>query len=165
LHLLLLLLLQLLLQTTSAMHLTQRASLLCLILAALAACCSSATSAPFFNPADAPSILETSTTSSSSSGKASAAAAALLRGAPEDLVTTCPSGPQPGNPDFGKGQFSQGVSYGIPMMQVRYKTEEIQDSHALLQVLVHCTHFSISLMMTAGAWQDLILGPNDLHKA
>jgi hypothetical protein len=44
-------------------------------------------------------------------------AAAPMRSGKQEPVT-CPAGVQLGNPDFGKGQFSQGVSYGIPMMQV-----------------------------------------------
>jgi hypothetical protein len=44
-------------------------------------------------------------------------AAALTNNGKQEAVT-CPAGIEPDNPDFGKGQFSQGVSYGIPMMQV-----------------------------------------------
>ncbi|WIA42908.1 hypothetical protein OEZ86_008822 [Tetradesmus obliquus] len=54
-------------------------------------------------------------TSSASLFRAAAAAAAA---AAADPAATCPPGPQPGNPDYGKGQSSQRVSYGIPMMQV-----------------------------------------------
>jgi hypothetical protein len=65
-------------------------------------------------------------------GVVSTAAAAMKSGKQEWV--TCPAGIQPGNPDFGKGQFSQGVSYGIPMMQVIY----------LVGFSLHCERYTAS---------------------
>jgi hypothetical protein len=57
---------------------------------------------------------------------------------PKQEAVTCPAGVQPGNPDLGKGQFSQGVSYGIPMMQVGHmaadgECEQIQETTGMKQ--------------------------------
>jgi hypothetical protein len=99
------------------MQLTVRA-LPCLLLAALAACLSSAHAQPgmpisWLLPTDE-GLLGQWLPSSPQPGPVYVAAAA----AADDAPVTCPAGVEPGNPDFGKGQFSQGVSYAIPMMQV-----------------------------------------------
>jgi hypothetical protein len=122
----------------SARQLPCRVVLLCLVLAALATCHSSVPAAAAAHGlasaqhggAQGSLFMPLVTDLPKATADVSTAAVAALlrcRSAPINATTepptepiTCPAGLlQPGNPDFCKGQFSQGVTYGIPMMHVR----------------------------------------------
>jgi hypothetical protein len=113
----------------------------CLLLAALAAFPKSTTA---HHGAPISGLLPTDAVSSSEAVSVPVSAAAAVTAAADDEPVTCPTGLEPGNPDWGKGKTSQGVSYAVPMLQVSahvccraagpYRRSSVLECHVMFSI-------------------------------